>query len=144
MKFTGGKIIDHHPYTSISFKDEGEDIAFRIKFYLMAKALVVEGIENDSSCSVRCIASPFDRPLPIISGMASEVPLGDLSLCRAAEGNAHMLQFINDPRTIPDHDLDGILIPQVITSLDGIEEMPFPVILFLITERSRNPSLCCP
>jgi hypothetical protein len=144
MEFTGSKIIDHHPYTSISFKDEGEDIAFRIKFYLTAQALVVEGIENNSSCSIRRIASPLHRPFPIISGMAPEVPLGNLSLCGTAERNAHMLQFINDPGGILDHNLDGILITEIITPLDRIEEMPFPVILLLITQRSCNPTLGCP
>src|SRR4030067_1613050 len=110
----------------------------------MAQALIEEGIENDPSCSVRCIASPLDRSFPIISGMASEVPLGNLSLYRTAKRNAHMLQFINDPRGIPDHDLDGILIAEIIASLDGIEEMPFPLILFLIPQRCGNPALGSP
>jgi hypothetical protein len=72
--------------------------------------------------------------------VAAEVPLGNLPLRGAAEGNAHMFQLIDPPGSILDQDLHDILVAEVITPLDRIEEMPFPVILFLVAQaRGDSP-----
>jgi hypothetical protein len=107
----------------------------------MPKALVKEGIENNPSGMVCGITGPFHRFLTIIPGMTTEVPLSDLSFGSAAERNTHMLQLIDGSRRVFDQDLDGILIPQVVASLDGVVEIPFPMILLFIAERSGDPSL---
>jgi hypothetical protein len=107
----------------------------------MAKALVIQGVEDDPPSAVCRIASSPDRPFSEISCMSSEVSLGDPPFRSATEGNAHMLQFINNPGCIPDHNLDGILITEVITSLDRIEEVPFPTVFFLIAERGSDSTL---
>src|SRR4030042_3255272 len=107
----------------------------------MPQALVEEGVENDPSGMVCGITGPLDGFLAIIAGMTAEVPLGDLPLGGATERHSHVFQFIQDPRRILDQDLDGILISQVIASLDGVIKIPFPMILLLIAERSSDSSL---
>jgi hypothetical protein len=103
--------------------------------------LIEEGIENNPSGMVCGIAGSLYRFLAVIPGMTTEVPLGDLPLGSATERNSHVLQLIDGPRRILDQNLYGILIPQVIASLDGIVEIPFPTVLLLIAERSGDPSL---
>jgi hypothetical protein len=73
--------------------------------------------------------------------VASEVPLSDLSFRGAAEWDTHMLQLINGPGGIFDHDLDSILIAQIIASLYGIKKIPFPVVLFFVTKGSSDSPL---
>ena len=107
----------------------------------MTEALVKKGIENDPSSMVCGITGPLHRFLTIIPGMPAEVPLGDLSFGRAAERNSHVLQLIDGSRRIFDQDLYGILVSQVVASLDGVIEIPFPMILLLIAERGGDPSL---
>jgi hypothetical protein len=53
-----------------------------------------------------------------------------------------MLKLIDSPWGIFGQDLDGILIPQVVSPLDRVEHMPLPTILFLISQSSRNSPLC--
>jgi hypothetical protein len=143
MKLSCGEIIGHDARTSSFIHDQGKKIVFRIEFRLMPQALIKKGVENDPSGMVCSIAGPLDRFLAIIPGMTTEVPLGDLPLGSATKRNAHMLELIDGSRRILDQDLNGILISQVVASLDRVIEIPFPAILLLITERSSDSSLGC-
>ena len=109
----------------------------------MAQALVVEGVKNHPACLVCGIAGPLDGFLAKVAGVASEISLGNLSFGRPAEGNPHMFQFVNGAWSIPNHDLYCILITEIVTSLDRIEEVPFPAVLFFIAEGGCDASLCC-
>jgi hypothetical protein len=73
--------------------------------------------------------------------MASEVSLRNLSLRSSAEGDTHMLQFINGSGCIFNQDLDSILVTEIVAPLHGIKEIPFPVILLFIAKGSSDPSL---
>jgi hypothetical protein len=107
----------------------------------MAQALVEKGVEDDPSGVVGGVAGSFHGLLTIFPGVTAEVPLGNLSLRGTAEGNAHMFQLIDPPGSILDHDLRDILVAEVITPLDRIEEMPLPVIFFLVAQGRRDPPL---
>src|SRR5450756_775896 len=100
----------------------------------MAQALVVEGVKNHPSCPVRSIAGSLYRFFSIFTGMTSKVPLGYFTLCIAAERNTHVLKFINHTGSVLYHNLNSILVSEVITSLDSIEHMPFPVVFFFIPD----------
>ena len=141
MEFSGGQVIRHQPGTYSPVKDQRENIVLRIKFYPMAQALVEKGVEDDPPGVVGGVARPFHGLLPIFPGVAAEVPLGNLPLRGTAERNAHMFQLIDPPGSILNHDLHDILVAEVITPLDRIEEMPFPVIFFLVAQGRGDSSL---
>src|SRR5512139_2139821 len=107
----------------------------------MSETLIVEGIKDNPSRMVGGIAGPFHRLLSVIPCMASEVSLRNLSFRGPAEGDTHVLQFVNGSGRIFHQDFDGILVTEVVTPLHCIKEMPFPVILFFIAKGSGNPSL---
>ncbi len=113
----------------------------RVEFDLMAEALVVEGIEDDPAGVVRGVAGPLDGLLPVVSRVAPEISLGDQPVRGPTEGHAHMLQLVDGPRRVPHHDLDGVLVAQVIPSFDRVIEVPFPAVLFLVAQGRRDPSL---
>jgi len=144
MELSRGEIIGHHAATAAPVKDNGKSIMFRVEFHLMLKALIIEGIEDNSARPVRSVAGPSHRPLSILGRMASKVPLRDLPFRGPVEGNAHVLQLIQHAGSIPDHDLHGILVSQIVASLDRVEEMPLPVILFLIAQCRRDAPCAAP
>jgi hypothetical protein len=107
----------------------------------MALAPVEKGIQHDPPGVVGGIAGPFHGLLTEFPGVSAEVPLGNLPFRGTAEGDAHMFQLIDPPGSIPDHDLHDILVAEVITPLDRIEKMPFPVIFFLVAQGRGDPPL---
>src|SRR5271157_179734 len=117
---------------------------FRIEFHVLSNGLIVECIEHHPSGVIGRVAGPLDGCLTVLPGVASKVPLGDPAFGSAAEGNPHVLEFVDCPRGVSYHDLDGILIPQVIAALDRIKEMPFPSVLLFIAQSGGYPSLSCP
>lgn len=74
-----------------------------IELHPAARALVIKGVEDNPSRVVCCMAGPLYRFLAIVTGVAAEVPLGNLSVRGPAEGNAHVLQFVDHPggRPVP-------------------------------------------
>ena len=57
---------------------------------------------------------------------AAEGPLGDRAVVVAAEGAAHVLEGDQVARSLAGHDLDGVLVAEVIGTLDGVEHVRFP------------------
>ena len=55
-----------------------------------------------------------------------------------------MFKLIYSVRCLPAHEFDGILVTEIITALYCIKHMPFPAVLFHITERGCNTTLCGP
>ena len=117
---------------------------FRIEFHVLPDGLIVECIEHHPPGVIGRVAGPLDGCLTVLPGVASEVPLGYPAVRGAAEGNPHVFELVDCPRGVSYHDLDGILIPQVIAALDRIKEMPFPSVLFFIAQSGGDPSLGCP
>src|SRR4030042_5148378 len=107
----------------------------------MSETLIVEGIEDNPSRMVGGIAGPLHRPFSVIPCMTSEVSLRNLSFRSSAEGDTHMLQFVNGSGRIFHQNFDGILVTEVVAPLHCIKEIPFPVILFFVAKGSGDPAL---
>ena len=73
--------------------------------------------------------------------MAAEAALGDLAVRRAVEGQAHVLQVVDRLDGLAAHDLDGVLVGQVVAALDGVEHVPLPVVLLEVAERRADAAL---
>ncbi len=79
----------------------------------------VEGVEQDMAGDVGGVAGPG------IAG-AAEGALGDGAVGKPAEGAAPVLHLVDDRRRLLAHDLRGILVGQIIASLDRVEGVLFP------------------
>ena len=84
----------------------------------------------------------------IIGGIASprarvttEASLGNGSIGVTAEGYPHMFQLYDSGGSLLHQNLNGILVSQIIAPFHCIEHMEFPVVVALISQRSRYPSL---
>src|SRR5690606_1081540 len=60
----------------------------------------------------------------------------------AVKWQAEVFQLIDNLGRFATHELDRILVTQIIRTLDGIEHMPIPVVLGHIPQRSTDPALC--
>jgi hypothetical protein len=75
---------------------------------------------------------------------AAERPLGDEAGRRAVKGNPEALQLIDGRDGFAAHQLGGGLVGQVVASLDGVEGVFFPVVVFslgAIPKPGVDPSL---
>ncbi len=90
---------------------------------------------------VRGVAGPADRPFPQIAVVAAELPLGDFAFFRAAEGAAHVLEGVGNLHRIPDQDLLGILVAQIVPAPDRIIQMPLPAVCLHVSQRGGRPPL---
>ena len=52
-----------------------------------------------------------------------------------------MLEVVNRLHRLAAQDLGSILIHQVITALDGVEHVPFPMVFFQVAESRTDPPL---
>ncbi len=135
--------MGHNSSAPSFFKGEGKNIVLCVELHLAAKALIVKRVEDYPPCSVCGMAGSLHGFFAVIACMSPEIPLCNLSFCIATEWNAHVLKLIDYTGGIPDHDLDSILISEVIAPLDCIEHMPFPAVFFLVAYGSGDSSLGC-
>ncbi len=83
---------------------------------------LVEGVQQDVARDVGGITGPG------VAG-ASEGALGDGAVLKAAEGASPVLHLVDDFDALLAHDLHGILVGQVVASLDGVEGVLLPGIV---------------
>ena len=83
------------------------------------EALLVERVQNDEARDVGRVGGAR------VAG-AAERPLGDRAVLVAAEGAAHVLEGDQVAGRLAGHDLDGVLVAEVVGALDGVEHVSFP------------------
>jgi hypothetical protein len=74
--------------------------------------------------------------------MATETALVDLSVWSAIEWEAHALQLDHRRDRLASQHFGGILVGEIVATLDGVEHVPLPVILFHIAECGTDAALC--
>ena len=87
------------------------------------------------------VAGAPDGFASYVIGMPAKWTLGDFPVWRPVERQAHMLQFIDGRHGLIAHELDGILIAQVIRALYGVVGVPFGMVFFLAAERRADAAL---
>jgi hypothetical protein len=122
-------------------RDQIQHVEFIKKINIILNALLVKGLQDHVPGAIGGIARPGDRFLGDVIGVPAEPALGDETIRSPGERQAHMLHFVDGLNGFEAHELDRILIAQVVASLDGVKGMPFRMIFLLIAERSANPSL---
>ncbi|MEI2716660.1 MAG: hypothetical protein V9E98_06655 [Candidatus Nanopelagicales bacterium] len=73
--------------------------------------------------------------------MPTEAALVDAALRSAVERQAHLLEVQDSVDGFLAHDLGGVLVDQVVTALDGVEGVPFPVVVLDVGERGAHAAL---
>ncbi len=109
--------------------------------HAMFYALLIKCLQYHMAGSVGRVASTSHRLFGNVVGMSSKWTLCNPALLCAVERQTHVLQFIDNVNSLIAHDLDRILVRQVVTTLDGIERVPFWVVFLVVAKRRAHSSL---
>ncbi len=87
------------------------------------------------------VAGSAHGGLAVLAGVAAEATLVDLAVGRAVERQPHVLEVDDRVDRFFREDLGGILIDQVVATLDGVVGVPLPVVVLDVGERGGHPAL---
>jgi len=136
-----GQAERHNSGTSSLLNQQVKHVVFIVKVHVVLDALLVAGLKNHVAGAVRGIAGTAHGSFAEIARVAAEGPLGDLPVGRAAKGQAPMLEIVYGFDGLAAEDLHGVLVSQIVAALDGVEHVPFPMVLFQISQCSANSTL---
>ena len=108
---------------------------------LVLQALLVEGLQDHVPGAVGGMAGTADRLAGDVVGVPAEGTLRDLAFRGAVEGQPHVLQLVDRLDRLVAHELDRVLVAQVVGALDGVIGVPFGVVFFLAAERRADAAL---
>ena len=104
-------------------------------------ALLIERLQDHVPGAVGGVATASHWTFTVVARVATEATLINLSVWRAIEWKAHALQLNHCGDRFAREDLSRILVGQVVATLDGVEHVPLPVILFNIAKCGTDASL---
>src|SRR4051794_14541152 len=108
---------------------------------LVFDSLLVQSLDDHVTGAVRGVAGASNRSFAKVPGVTAETPLIYLTARSAIEGQAHVLQLKHGVHRFAGKDFCGVLIDKVVTALDGVEHVPFPVIFLDVAERGADAAL---
>ena len=140
MDLTGGQLDHHHALAGVARKEQINHLVFVEEGDVIFDALLIEGLQDHMAGSISCIAGTAHWPFAEIAGVSAEAPLIDAAVGCAVEGQAAVLQIVNRLDRLLGQDVHRLLVCKVIAALDGIEGMPFGLILLDIAQsRADSP-----
>jgi hypothetical protein len=104
-------------------------------------AVLEQRLEDHVAGAVGGVARAAHRSLAVFAGVAAEATLVDLSVRCAVERQAHVLQVENRVDGLLREDLRGVLVDEVVATLDGVVGVPLPVVFLDVGECRRHASL---
>ena len=106
-----------------------------------ANISLVKGVKQRVSRSIGCCAGALDWLFSEIGGVAAKGSLVNGAVWVPVERHPKMLELVDHMRCLFAHELDGVLVPEIVRPLDGVEHVPVPVVLAHVSERSTNATL---
>ena len=114
---------------------------FVVEVDVVLDALLVERLQDHVPGAVGGVTGPAHGRLAELARMPTEGPLRDLSIRRAAEGQAPVLELVDGLHRLAAQDLHGVLVGEIVAALHRVKHVPFPVVLFHVAERGADASL---
>ena len=111
------------------------------ELHVVLDAVLVQRLQDHVTGAVGGVAGTTHGRLAVVAGVPTETTLVDLALGGPVEREAHLLQIEHRVDGLLGHDLDGVLIGEVVTTLDGVEGVPLPVVLLDVGQRGAHAAL---
>ncbi len=148
VQLAGGQVVGDHTGGATALggvhHDQIEHVVLVVELHVVFDAVLVERLQNHVTGTVSGVARTADGVLTVVAGVTTETTLVDLALGRAVERQAHLLEVENRVNGLLGHDLGGVLIDQVVATLDGVERVPFPVVFFDVGQSRAHATLAAP
>ena len=147
VNVTGGQFVGHHSGRDRTAGGLGQQHVECVELVeeldVVLDAVLVERLQDHVAGAVGGVAGPANRRLAVVAGVAAEPALVDASLRGPVERHAHLLEVEDGVDGLLAHDLDRVLVGEVVATLDGVEGVPLPVVLFDVGQRGAHAALRC-
>ena len=87
------------------------------------------------------MAGAPDRFACLVVGVTAKRSLRDAPFGRAVKGQSHVLEFEHRVDGFIGHELDGILVAEIIRTFDRVIGVPFRLVFFIIAKRRTDAAL---
>ena len=104
-------------------------------------AVLVQRLQNHVAGTVCGVTGSAHRGLAVVAGVPAEAALVDAALRRPVERHPHLFQIEHRVDGFLAHDLDGVLVGEIVAALDGVEGVPLPVVVLDVGQRRAHAAL---
>ena len=91
--------------------------------------------------AVSSSAGALYRFFAIVGGVAAKGALVNRAIRVAVKRHAHVLQVIHHLGGFAAHELNGVLVTQIVRSLNSVEKMVVPVVFIHVAQRRADAAL---
>jgi len=102
---------------------------------------LIQRVQHGMAGAVGHRAGAHGRRAAVVPGHAAEGALIDLAVIQAVERHAVVFQFDHRLVGLAAHELDRILVTEVIRALDRVVHVPVPVVLAHVAEAGGDAAL---
>ncbi len=145
MQFAGGEVVCDDSGRLVDAvdvrHDEVEHVVLVEEVDAVLDAVLVQRLQDHVAGAVGRVAGTAHGRLAVVAGVTAEAALVDLALRRAVEGQAHVLEVEDRVDGFLGQDLGGVLVDQVVATLDRVEGVPLPVVFLDVGECSSHAAL---
>ncbi len=145
VDLAGGQLVGDHPGGHRTARGLGEHQVQRVELVeeldVVLDAVLVQRLQDHVAGAVGGVAGSAYRGLAVVAGVPAEAALVDAALGGAVERHPHFLQVQHRVDGFLAHDLDRVLVGEIVAALDGVEGVPFPVVVFDVGQRRAHAAL---
>ncbi len=141
VQFSGRQLDGHDARGPAVHEQQVEHLELVEEVDLVLQALLVEGLQDHMPGAVGGVAGAVHRLAGHVVGVPAKGPLRDLPFGRAVEREAHVLELEHGIDGLIAHELDGILIAEIIGALDRIIGVPLRLVFLQVAEGGADAAL---
>jgi len=118
-----------------------EHVVLVVELHLLLDALLVERLQDHVAGAVRCIARTAYGGLAVVARVPTKAALVDATVLGAVEGQTHLFEVEHSVDGLARHDLGGVLVNQVVATLNRVERVPLGVVVLDVRKRGGHAAL---
>ena len=145
MDLAGGQFVSDHPGGDRAVRGLGEREVQRVELVeeldVVLDAVLVQRLQNHVAGAVGGVTGPAHRGLAVVAGVPAEAALVDPALGGPVERHPHLFQVEHRVDGFLAHHLDRVLVGEIVAALDGVEGVPFPVVVLDVGQRRAHAAL---
>ena len=132
---------DHAEHVAVGVADQVERHPFHQELGMYREVLLVQGVQHGVAGAVGRGAGALHRLFTMVGRVAAKRTLVNGAVGIAVERHAEVFHLVDDLGRLAAHELDGVLVAEPVRSLDGVVEMPFPMVFTHIAETGAHAAL---
>ena len=145
VNVAGGQLVGDDPGGHRAARRLGqrevESVELVEELDVVLDAVLVQRLQDHVAGAVGGITGAAHRRLAVVAGVPAEAALVDAALGGPVERHPHLLEVEHRVDGFPAHDLHRVLVGEVVAALDGVERVPFPVVVFDVGQRRAHAAL---